>query len=76
MDIGSSSNRFDTTLKASIVAIVRCILDAQIINALVRSEIHSVKEIEKEKSKRIVSLEYHAIIYQDIKLQYLSRKWV
>lgn len=71
MDIGSSSNRFDTTLKASIVAIVRCILNAQIINALVRSEIHSV--VEKWERKR--SLEYRAIMYQDIKLQYLSRKW-
>lgn len=51
MDIGSSSNRFDATLKASIVAIVRCILDAQIINALLRSEIHSVERKRNEANE-------------------------
>lgn len=57
MDIGSGSNCFDTTLKTSIITIVRCILNAQIINSSLRLEVDSVKNaniytLNKKKSNR------------------------
>lgn len=48
MDIGTGTNRFDATLETSIVSIVRCILNAQIVNATIRLKVNSENEEKKE----------------------------
>lgn len=51
MNISTGTFGFDATFEASIVTIVRCILDTQIINTTIWLEIHSAKINEKEEKE-------------------------
>lgn len=44
MDIGTGTNRFDATLKSSIVPIIRCVLNPQIVSAAIRLKVDSENE--------------------------------
>lgn len=62
MDISSSSNGLNATFETSVVTIVRCIFDAQIINTMIWLEIYSVKMQKRKRDKNIsVRLEWYDI---------------
>lgn len=52
MDIVSGSLRFDSALKPSIISTVRCIRNAQIVDAFVRSVVDSVILVKMQFMKK------------------------